>query len=271
MNDLTLASCCQREMEERERIEGYKQLLLQHDPTATRQDILRKTVLRDETYILPVSQKNLSDDDSELSSLEEDGELGAILLSKSCLLLFLKLGQSFLQGMRHSDDDKYFNYAEALRMKRMTELREQLESRQRMEQSGYGLAQEIDGDKLLVRVLYPNAATSKRTVDCNLSKIVKFGHPDMTSAARILMQDIVKEEVLSNTVCCIVHPSFSRKLDLLEFVGSIASRNRQDRYFIVTEEGGHRLSSVFGFADKSTGGNIVHACFYGCYQGCYYQ
>jgi len=72
------------------------------------------------------------------------------------------------------------------------------------------------------------------------------------------MQDIVKEEVLSNTVCCIVHPTFSRKLDLLEYMGSIASRNRQDRYFLVTDESGDRLSSVFGFAVKSTGEHFVH-------------
>ena len=97
MNDLTLASCCQREMEERERIEGYKQLLLQHDPTAARQDILRKAVLRDETQISPLLNENLSEDDSEVSSFEEDAEfLGAALVSKSCLLLFLKLGHSYL-------------------------------------------------------------------------------------------------------------------------------------------------------------------------------
>lgn len=97
-------------------------------------------------------------------------------------------------------------------------------------------------------------------MDCSLSKIAKGRYPDMASAASMLMQDMVKEDVLSNTVCCIVHPSFSRKLDLLEFIGSIASRNRQDRYLVVTEEGGNRLSSVFGFADNSTGKNIVHAC-----------
>jgi hypothetical protein len=80
-------------MEERERIEGYKQVLLQHDPTATRQDILRKAVLRDKTQIL---EENLSDDDSEVSSFEEDAELGALLVSKTCLLLFLKLSHSYL-------------------------------------------------------------------------------------------------------------------------------------------------------------------------------
>jgi len=90
MNDLTLASCCQREMEERERIEGYKQLLLQHDPTATRQDILRKAVLRDANAIVPTLHDNSGDDDSDLSSLDQDAELGAVLLSMSCLL-FLKV------------------------------------------------------------------------------------------------------------------------------------------------------------------------------------
>ena len=91
MNDLTLTSCCQREIEERERIEGYKQLLLQHDPTAMRQDILRKAVIRDENRIVPILQDNSGDNDSDLSSLGEDAELGAVLPSKSCLLV-LKLG-----------------------------------------------------------------------------------------------------------------------------------------------------------------------------------
>eukprot|EP00890_Picochlorum_soloecismus_P006661 jgi/Picsp_1/81/NSC_00081-R1_---NA--- len=125
MNDLTLTSCCQREIEERERIEGYKQLLLQHDPTAMRQDILRKAVIRDENRIVPILQDNSGDNDSDLSSLGEDAEL------------------------------------DLLRMKRMEEIKEQLESGQRMEQSGYGIAQEIDADKIL---------------------------------------DIVKQEVLSNTI-----------------------------------------------------------------------
>lgn len=39
-------------------------------------------------------------------------------------------------------------------MKRMAEIKEQMESKKRMEQSGYGLAQEIDADKMLVRILY---------------------------------------------------------------------------------------------------------------------
>jgi DNA-binding TFAR19-related protein (PDSD5 family) len=55
-------------------------------------------------------------------------------------------------------------------MKRMAEIKEQMESKKRMEQSGYGLAQEMGADKMLVRILSPDAATNNHTMDCSLSK-----------------------------------------------------------------------------------------------------
>jgi len=50
-------------------------------------------------------------------------------------------------------------------MKRMAEMKKQVESKQRMEQSGYGIAQEIDADKILVRILLQNATKNECTAD----------------------------------------------------------------------------------------------------------
>lgn len=61
--DLTLQSCCERDLEEQRKIEGYKRTLLQRDPTATRSRIAQNAVVRDVERL------------AELSD-EDDGVLG---------------------------------------------------------------------------------------------------------------------------------------------------------------------------------------------------
>lgn len=73
--DLTLQSCCERDLEEQRKIEGYKRTLLQRDPTAVRSTIARHAVVRDEERIASA----IEDEDEE-----EDAILGTLLQCYYC-------------------------------------------------------------------------------------------------------------------------------------------------------------------------------------------
>lgn len=69
ISDVTLRSCCERELEEQRRIEGYKQTLLRQDPTSLRQNIASRAVVRDENRLIELSRQSsssLDDDDDDI-------------------------------------------------------------------------------------------------------------------------------------------------------------------------------------------------------------
>lgn len=67
--DLTLQSCCERDLEEQRKIEGYKRTLLQRDPTAVRSTIARHAVVRDEERLVSAVEDDDDDEDAILGTL----------------------------------------------------------------------------------------------------------------------------------------------------------------------------------------------------------
>lgn len=66
IGDLTLQSCCERDLEEQRKIEGYKRTLLQRDPTAVRSTIAQHAVVRDVERIESLMIEDDDDDDDAI-------------------------------------------------------------------------------------------------------------------------------------------------------------------------------------------------------------
>ncbi|KAI8113634.1 hypothetical protein M9435_003629 [Picochlorum sp. BPE23] len=171
--DLTLQSCCQRDLEEQRKIEGYKRTLLQRDPTAVRSTIARHAVVRDEERIACAIE-------------DEDEEEDAIL--------------------------------EALRQKRLEEMHASISKKQHIQHSGYGSVKEVKED------------------------------------------DIMEEDVITETICCLIHPKFSRSDDLKEYIEAVASRNREYRFITCCiQEPRSQLPTALG-AKQQTDTVILLVC-----------
>lgn len=67
--DLTLQSCCERDLDEQRKIEGYKRSLLQRDPTAVRSTIAQHAVVRDVERIELMIEDDEEDDDAILGMM----------------------------------------------------------------------------------------------------------------------------------------------------------------------------------------------------------
>lgn len=65
-SDITLKSCCERDLEEQRRIEGYKETLLRDDPTQRRKQIAEEAVIRDIKRIPSPKDSDLSDDEDQV-------------------------------------------------------------------------------------------------------------------------------------------------------------------------------------------------------------
>ena len=73
--DVTLRSCCERDLEEQRKIEGYKKTLLKDDPTSRRVRIAQQAVIRNPSDIHKASGK---DEDDDLDCEDEDEVLGML-------------------------------------------------------------------------------------------------------------------------------------------------------------------------------------------------
>jgi hypothetical protein len=87
--DVTLRSCCERDLAEQRKIEGYKKTLLKDDPTSRRVRIAQQAVIRN-----PSDIPQTSDDECEDLDTEDDDEILGMLLDFPWFRL-CRVGQRF--------------------------------------------------------------------------------------------------------------------------------------------------------------------------------
>lgn len=78
------------------------------------------------------------------------------------------------------------------------------------------------------------------------------------------VQATLEKDTSTDTVCCLIQPSFSRRADLLEYIMSIADKYVQYRFVVCQLQQHSRMPSLLGHRAGSpdTGTNMCISCIF---------